>query len=158
MADVVVRQSPTEPQSPAIQAEMLVLTQADRDRMNARARRELMQIVMAQAGLGLLVALLAWMVAGLDAALSALAGSAAYFVPNTLFALRLILATHRPQGSGPVLFLVGEMLKMGAAVGLLWLVARLGGDRVQWLAVLVGLVAVLKGYVLMFAFGRSRSR
>jgi len=38
----------------------------------------------------------------------------------------------------------------------LWLVARVGGDRVQWLAVLVGLIAVLKGYVVMLMFGRAR--
>jgi hypothetical protein len=56
-----------------------------------------------------------------------------------------------------MLFLIGEMLKIGVAVGLLWVVARLGGDRVQWLAVLVGLIAVLKGYVLVLMFGRART-
>jgi ATP synthase protein I len=56
-----------------------------------------------------------------------------------------------------VLFLVGEMLKIGAAVGLLWLVARVGGDRVQWLAVLVGLIAVLKGYILLLMVRRTRT-
>ncbi len=78
------------------------------------------------------------------------------FVPNMIFALRLYLATFRPGGSRPMLFLVGEMLKIGAAVGLLWLVAQVGGDRVQWLAVLGGLIAVLKGYVLVLVFGRAR--
>jgi hypothetical protein len=48
------------------------------------------------------------------------------------------------------------MLKVGAAVGLLGVVAQVGGDRVQWLAVFVGLIAVLKGYVLMLMFGRAR--
>jgi F0F1-type ATP synthase assembly protein I len=55
-----------------------------------------------------------------------------------------------------MLFLVGEMLKIVAAVILLWVVADVGGDRVQWLAVLVGLIAVLKGYVLVLVFGRAR--
>ncbi len=115
-----------------------------------------MLIVKAQALLGSVVAALTWMVAGVDAGLSALAGAGTYFVPNTIFALRLYLATFRPGGSGPMLFLVGEMLKIGAAVGLLWVVAHVGGDRVQWLAVLVGLIAVLKGYVLVLVFGRAR--
>jgi hypothetical protein len=49
------------------------------------------------------------------------------------------------------------MLKIVAAVILLWVVADVGGDRVQWLAVLVGLIAVLKGYVLLLMFGRIRT-
>ena len=134
----------------------LELTAADLAQINKRSRLELVQIVKAQALLGSVVAILAWLIAGVDAGLSALAGAGTYFGPNAIFALRLYLATFRPGGSGPVLFLVGEMLKIGAAVGLLWLVARVGGDRVQWLAVLVGLIAVLKGYVVMLMFGRAR--
>ena len=137
-------------------SEKLELTAADLAQINKRSRLELVQIVKAQALLGVVVAILAWLIAGVDAGLSALAGAGTYFVPNGIFALRLYLATFRPGGSGPVLFLIGEMLKVGAAVGLLWVVAQVGGDRGQWLAVLVGLIAVLKGYVLMLMFGRAR--
>ncbi len=137
--------------------EKLELTAADLAQITQRARLELVQIVKAQALLGLVVAGLAWLIGGVDAGLSALAGAGTYFVPNVIFALRLYLSTFRPGGSGPMLFLVGEMLKIGAAVGLLWVLARLGGDRVQWLAVLAGLVAVLKGYVLVLMFGRART-
>lgn len=137
-------------------SEKLELTAADLAQINQRSRLELALIVKAQALLGSVVALLTWMVAGVDAGLSALAGAGTYFVPNMIFALRLYLATFRPRGSGPRLFFVGEMLKIGAAVGLLWVVAHVGGDRVQWLAVLVGLIAVLKGYVLVLVFGRAR--
>lgn len=140
----------------ALDSEKLEITAADLERINQRSRLELVQIVKAQALLGLVVASLAWLIAGADAGLSALAGAGTYFVPNAIFALRLYVATFRPGGSGPFLFLIGEMLKIGVAVGLLWVVARVGGDRVQWLAVLVGLIAVLKGYVLMLMFGRAR--
>ena len=140
----------------ALESEKLEITAADLERINHRSRLELVQIVKAQALLGLVVASLAWLIVGLDAGLSALAGAGTYFVPNTIFALRLYVPTFRPGGSGPVLFLIGEMLKVGAAIGLLWVVAQVGGDRVQWLAVLVGLIAVLKGYVLMLMFGRAR--
>jgi ATP synthase protein I len=136
--------------------EKLELTAADLAQINQRSRLELVLIVKAQALLGSVVAVLTWMVAGVDAGLSALAGAGTYFVPNMIFALRLYLATFRPGGSGPMLFLVGEMLKIVAAVALLWVVADVGGDRVQWLAVLVGLIAVLKGYVLVLVFGRAR--
>ena len=98
-------------------SEKLELTVADLAQINQRSRLELVLIVKAQALLGSVVAALTWMVAGVDAGLSALAGAGTYFVPNTIFALRLYLATFRPGGSGPVLFLVGEMLKIGAAVG-----------------------------------------
>ena len=137
--------------------EKLELTAADLAQITKRARLELVQIVKAQALLGLVVAGLAWLIAGVDAGLSALAGAGTYFVPNMIFASRLYLSTFRPGGSGPILFLVGEMLKIGVAVGLLWVVARLGGDRVQWLAVLAGLIAVLKGYVLVLMFGHART-
>jgi ATP synthase protein I len=89
---------------------------------------------------------------GVVAALSSLAGSAAYLVPNGVFALRLWVATYRPGGASPEVFLIGEMVKIGAAAGLLWLIAHLGGDRVNWLAVLVSLIATLKGYIVLMMF------
>jgi len=132
----------------------VVLTEADLAMINARARVELMQIVFAQALSAVVVALLAWVLGGFNAGWSALAGSAAYFVPNVLFALRLFLATFRPSGSNAIVFLVGEFLKVGAAIGLLWLLAHVGGERVVWLAVIVGLIAALKGYMLVLMFGK----
>ena len=134
--------------------EPLVLTEADLAQINARARLDLMQVVFAQLLVSFVVALLAWVVGGLDAGWSALAGSAAYFVPNFLFALRLFLATFRPGGSSAIVFLAGEFLKVGASVGLLWLLAHVGGERVVWLAVIAGLVAALKGYMLVLMFGK----
>jgi ATP synthase protein I len=136
----------------------VVLTDEDRARINLRARRELLQIVFTQAVVGLVVVGIVFFGWGRISALSALAGASSYFLPNLLFALRLLLASHRPGGSRPMLFIVGEMLKVGTTIGLLWLVAYVGGDQVQWLAVLAGLIAVLKGYVLMLAFGGSRLR
>lgn len=136
----------------------VVLTDADRVLINARARRELLQIVLAQGVAGVAVALIAWVIAGKYAGWSALAGSGAYFVPNLLFASRLFVATHSPKGSGSAVFLIGEFLKVCAVVSLLWLIADWGGDRVQWLAVLAGLIAVLKGYFLMLAFRGTRAR
>ncbi len=132
----------------------LTLTDADLALINVRARLELAQVVFAQVATAVFVALLAWLIGGFDAGWSALAGSAAYFVPNFLFALRLFLATFQPGGSSPFIFLVGEFLKVGAAVGLLWLLAHVGGERVVWLAVIAGLIAALKGYMLVLMFGK----
>jgi len=107
--------------------------------------------------MGVFVAAVSGLIAGQSAALSALAGAGAYFVPNLLFALRLFVATHQPKGANPLIFLVGEMLKMGAAVALLWMISRIGGDQVRWLAVVAGLIGVVKAYLLMLALGGFRS-
>lgn len=134
----------------------LVLTDAERAKINARAQKELVNVVLVQALMGTTVALIAGLIAGQAAALSALAGAGAYFVPNLLFALRLIVAMHSPRASNPLIFLVGEMIKIAAAVALLWLIHRLGGNKVVWLAVFAGLVGVVKAYLLMMILGGLR--
>jgi ATP synthase protein I len=138
--------------------EAVQLSDSDRFKIDVRARRDLVLAVWFQGLAGLVVAILCWLVGGAAAALSSLAGSAAYFLPNSIFALRLWVATYRPSGASPELFLIGEILKVGAAAGLLWLIARWGGDQVEWLAVLVGLIATLKGYILLMMFKGSRAK
>jgi ATP synthase protein I len=140
------------------EVQAIKLTEADRLKIDARARRELVYTVAAQSLVGLVVALMFWAFGGVSAALSSLAGSAAYLVPNGVFALRLWVATYRPGGASPEVFLIGEILKVGAAVGLLWLIAHLGGERVNWLAVLVSLIATLKGYIVLMMFKGSRAK
>lgn len=125
------------------------LTDDERRRVDSRARRELVEAVLAQSAFGVGVALISGLLGGLPAFFSALAGSAAYLLPNMLFAARLFVSTFRPSGASPIAFLVGELLKVLATVMLLWLVAREGGDRVNWLACLFGLIATLKGYLLV---------
>jgi ATP synthase protein I len=149
-ADQVQKQRQTE----LLHDVPFVLTEAELAQINARARGDLMQVVIAQALSAVVVALLALFVGGVDAGLSALAGSGTYFVPNVLFALRLFLATFRPGGTNALFFIVGEFLKVGATVGLLWLLAHVGGERVVWLAVIAGLIAALKGYMLVLMFGK----
>jgi len=141
-----------------VEDQAIKLTDADRLKIDARARRELVFTVVAQSLVGLVVALMFWVFGGVSAALSSLAGSAAYLVPNGVFALRLWVATYRPGGASPEVFLIGEILKVGAAVGLLWLIAHLGGEQVNWVAVLVSLIATLKGYILLMMFKGSRAK
>ena len=74
------------------------LTDEERSRVDARARRELVEAVLAQAAFGLVVALISGWIGGVAALLSALAGSLAYLLPNMLFAARLFVATFRPSG------------------------------------------------------------
>lgn len=134
-----------------------LLTEKDRQQIDARARRDLVKAVGTQAAVSLIVGLICWAVAGLSSAAWSFAGSGAYLLPNAVFALRLLFATYRPAGASPLVFFVGELLKVGTSIGLLWAIAHFGGDQVQWLAVVVGLIATVKGYVVMLMFKGFRA-
>jgi ATP synthase protein I len=123
-----------------------------------KARALLLWLVLSQLFAGLMVSALFGIFSGQVAALSALAGAGAYWLPNTIAALRLALSTFRPQGASPIAILAGFLIKMTVAALLLWAVAKYGGDQVNWLAVLLGLIATLKGYVLTLIFFGKRFR
>src|SRR3546814_6848794 len=68
----------------------LVLSDRDRAALNRRASSGIVRTLAAQAIMLVLAVLVCWLVSGSEAAVSALIGAAAYFVPNALFALRLL--------------------------------------------------------------------
>ena len=138
--------------------EKIALTLEELQQIDHRARRDLVDVVVAQMLSGLLVAVICWVVAGGAAATFSLGGTVAYLLPNAAFALRLWVSTYRPGGASPELFFIGEFLKLVATFLLLWLVASVGGDQVQWPAVLAGLVAALKGYVVLLLVKGSRAK
>mgnify|MGYP002352603061 CR=1 FL=1 len=105
------------------------------------------RIVLFQFLTTLIVAVAAWLISGVHAAISALLGGAACLLPNGLFALRLALASRRPGGANPMVFFVGEFVKLVATVLLLALIASTYKD-LNWLAMLVSIIAVLNSYVL----------
>lgn len=94
----------------------------------------------------LAVAAIAYLPAGSDGALSALAGGAAYFLPNLLFVLRLRFAIAMRQ-AGAAGFLVGEAVKLLAVIALLFVLPRI--MEVNWPALIAGLFVVL--FVNLFA-------
>lgn len=121
-----------------------------------KARVLLWWLVVSQLLAGLFVSALFGIFSGQAAAFSALAGAGAYWLPNAIAALRLALSTFRPQGASPVAVLGGFLVKMLIAALLLWVLAQYGGEQVNWLAVLLGLIATLKGYVIAFmVFGQK---
>jgi ATP synthase protein I len=101
----------------------------------------------------LVVAMVAAMVGGAHAAASAALGGMACVVPNALFAWRLSIEMRRPGGATVQGFFVGEFVKLAATVVLLFVIASVVRD-LNWLALLVGFVAALKSYFLMFLFGQ----
>lgn len=134
---------------PVISSEVLA-------RLTREAQRELLESTAVQLVVCAVVAVLALIVGGAGAGLSALVGAAIYAVPNSLLAFKLLLNTQRPDGGSPATVLVGEFLKVGLVVALLWLTARLGGELLVWPAMLAGLVAALKSYWVMLAIASVR--
>ena len=100
----------------------------------------------------LVVALLAAAMGGFHAALSAALGGLACVLPSALFALRLTIETRRPGGATVHGFFIGEFAKLGATVLMLFGVAALYPE-LNWLALIVGFIAALKSYFLIFLFG-----
>ncbi|MCA3217013.1 MAG: ATP synthase subunit I [Burkholderiales bacterium] len=105
------------------------------------------RIVILQILATVIVAAAAMLLGGENAALSAVVGGAACFVPNGLFALRLALSAKRPQGASVATFFVGEFVKLGSTVALLALIAWAYKD-VVWLAMVIAIIAALKSYLV----------
>jgi len=135
-------------------ARPLALSAADRAAIARRSRVGLFRALAAQAFTGMLVVLGAWGIAGKDAGASALIGAAAYFVPNALFALRLLLGYFGPKRPGSLAFFWGEFLKLLTVAGVVILVAWQWAGWLNWPAFLLGLLGVMKGYVVLLALRR----
>jgi ATP synthase protein I len=134
--------------------EGIKLSAEEKPVLDAKAGQGLVRAVVAQGVMAVLATVIAWLVAGPAAGLSALAGAGAYFIPNSLFALRLLLNAHRPGGANPFTFFLGEAFKLGMTVLLLALVVYFGRGEIVWPAMLIGLLCVLKGYVLLLLAGK----
>ena len=130
----------------------LVLTDEDRVAIARRASHGLVWTIAAQACVALVAIIVSGLIAGGAAAVSALIGAAAYFVPNALFAMRLLLGVFGAIRPSPFAFFWGEAFKLGGAVAILGLAAWYGRDWLVWPALLFGLLGVLKGYVLLLVF------
>jgi ATP synthase protein I len=100
--------------------------------------------VLIQAVVTLLAATVAWIGWGFSAGLSLLAGGGAIVLPNALLALRLLLG--RPEHA-PATLLVGEFVKIGLSVLLLWAAYR-WIEALSWGALILGLVLALKALLL----------
>lgn len=81
-------------------------------------------------------------------------GGLAAIIPNGLFALRLALHRGRSPESYPVVFFLGEFLKIGLTVALLALIVRTF-EALDWLPMLIGLIAGLKAPLFAPFVGRS---
>jgi ATP synthase protein I len=100
------------------------------------------------------VALIALVLGGANAGLSALLGGAVCVVPNGIFALRLTWQARQAGGANVATFLIGEFVKLGLTITLLVVVAT-QCRHLNWLAFIAGLIVTLKSYVVLFVVDRN---
>ena len=107
------------------------------------------RVILVQAGLGVVVALVAWLVSGKQTVgWSALYGAAVVVVPGALMARGM---TSRISALSPgvsaVSFMAWEMAQIGVSVAMLMLAPRLV-QGLSWPALLVALILCIKVYWL----------
>lgn len=131
--------------------------------LNLRDKEPLLspwRVLVVQAGVGGVVALLAALVTGRhEVGWSALYGAATVVVPGALMARGMTsrLSSMSP-GASAVGFMVWEMVKMAVSVAMLVLVPKLV-QPLSWPALLAGLVLCMKVYWLALLWrGRRKER
>ncbi len=118
-------------------------------RVDRPSRVTPLRVVAAQIALSVLVALVVWLFFGqsLHAALSALLGGAACWVPGGLFALYLKRAGSRSR----MALVAGEALKTGMTLALFVVIGETYHE-VHWLPMLAAYAVGLKAYWVALAF------
>ena len=102
--------------------------------------------------LQLIVTVVAGLVAGLlggwAAMISATFGGLCCVVPNAIMAARLFLSAQGPGGANPISFFIWEFIKIALTVALLGAAAWLYRD-LNWFALLGGFIVALKSYIIL---------
>jgi ATP synthase protein I len=106
------------------------------------------RIVILQFAATIVVSLIAGMIAGANALVSAVVGGLCCVVPNGLFALRLYASLHKPGAANPMTFFIGEFIKIALTIALLGAVVWLYRD-VNWLALIAAFIVALKSYIIL---------
>lgn len=107
----------------------------------------MLRLVLIQLVTTLVAAVVAGLIGGFPAFLSALLGGLCCVVPNGLFALRLLIGT-RTGTANPMTFMFGEFVKIALTVALLGAVVWLYRD-LNWLALIAAFIIALKSYIIL---------
>jgi ATP synthase protein I len=108
----------------------------------------MLRIVSLQLMASVVTGLVAGLLGGRAAMISAVLGGLCCVVPNALFALRLFANAQKPGGANPVTFFIGEFIKIALTVGFLGATAWLYHD-LNWLALICGFIVALKSYIIL---------
>ena len=108
----------------------------------------MLRVVLTQLAATLVVSLIAALLGGVAAAISAMIGGLCCVVPNAVFALRLFAASNKPGGASPIDFFIGEFVKIAFTVALLGATVWLYHD-LNWLALLAAFIVAAKSYIIL---------
>lgn len=108
----------------------------------------MLRLILVQLAVTLIMAIIAALIGGQHAGLSALLGGASCVIPNGLFALRLHFGALRPGTLSPMTFFIGEFIKIAMTLGMLVLIVWWYRD-VNWLALIVAFIVALKSYIIL---------
>jgi ATP synthase protein I len=108
----------------------------------------MLRIVLLQFAATATVGVIAGLLGGVHALVSALLGGLCCVVPNGLFALRLFISAQKPGAVNPMTFFIGEFIKIALTLALLGAVVWLYRD-LNWLALLAAFIVALKSYIIL---------
>jgi ATP synthase protein I len=108
----------------------------------------MLQIVFLQFVTTAIAGVIAGLLGGTPAMLSAWLGGLCCVVPNGLFALRLFAGTRKSKVANPMTFFIGEFIKIALTIALLGAVAWLYPD-LNWFALIAGFIVALKSYIIL---------
>jgi len=108
----------------------------------------MLRLVLIQLATTLFAAVVAGLVAGQHAFVSALLGGLCCVVPNSVFALRLYVGSKKPGTLSPMSFFFGEFTKIALTIALLAAVV-VGYRDLNWLALLAAFIVALKSYIIL---------
>lgn len=106
------------------------------------------QVVLLQFATTVMTGVIAGLLGGVHALVSALLGGLCCVVPNGLFALRLFVNAQKPGTVNPMAFFIGEFIKIALTVALLGAVVWLYRD-LNWLALIAAFIVALKSYIIL---------
>src|SRR6476646_906116 len=108
----------------------------------------MLRVVLLQLATTIVARVIAGLLGGTSALLSALLGGLCCVIPNGWFALRLFANAQKPGGANPMSFFIGEFIKIALTVALLGAVAWLYHD-LNWLALIAAFIVALKSYIIL---------
>jgi ATP synthase protein I len=113
-----------------------------------REEQKMLRLVSLQLIVTVVAGLVAGLLGGWAAMISATFGGLCCVVPNAIMAARLFLSAQGPGGANPISFFIWEFIKIALTVALLGAAAWLYRD-LNWFALLGGFIVALKSYIIL---------
>jgi len=106
------------------------------------------RLVLLQLSTTVIASVIAGLLGGMHALVSAMLGGLCCVIPNALFALRLFAGAQRDGGANPMTFFIGEFIKIALTVAMLGAIVWLYRD-LNWLALIAAFIVALKSYIIL---------